>query len=77
MVKLLAAQGADLNAADRYGYTPLHYAAQVDFGDAETVKALLAAGADPNLKEKEGKTALHLAASTPLIRAALEAAAKP
>lgn len=51
LVEILKAGGANLNATDRFGYTPLHYAASVDFGNAGTVKALLKAEAGPNIKE--------------------------
>ena len=61
-----------MNAVDRFGYTPLLYAATIDFGDAETVSTLLEAGADANVKDKEGKTALAQAREYPYIRAALE-----
>jgi ankyrin repeat protein len=71
IVKTLAAHGADLNAVDRFGYTPLLYAAHVDFGDAETAKVLLTAGANAKVKTKEGKTAAMLAQDYPQIRAAL------
>jgi ankyrin repeat protein len=50
----LLAGGADVNAVDRFGYTPLLYAATIDFGDAKTATALLRAGADPNVKDKAG-----------------------
>ena len=42
-VKLLVAQGADVNHVDRYGVTPLGYAA--DVGDLEMTKFLLSKGA--------------------------------
>jgi ankyrin repeat protein len=71
VVKALVAHGAELNPVDRFGYTPLLYAAHVDFGDAETAKALLAAGADAKVKTKEGKTAAMLAQDYPQLRAAL------
>jgi ankyrin repeat protein len=70
-VKALLGGGADVNAVDRFGYTPLQYAATVDFGDCATVTALLQAGADPNIKDKEGKTALAHAQDYPYIAAAL------
>ena len=55
-VKLLAARGADINAVDSFGYTPLLYAATVDFGDSRTASALLDAHADWKLADKNGKT---------------------
>ncbi len=73
-VKALLAAGADVNAVDHFGYTPLLYAATIDFGDSETATMLLQAGADPNLKDKKGKTALAQAREYPYIRAALEQA---
>ena len=44
----LLEQGADANAPDSIGSTPLH--AAVETGKAELVKALLAHGADPNAR---------------------------
>jgi len=74
VARALLAGGADVNAVDRFGYTPLLYAATIDFGDADTVTALLGAGADANVKNKEGKTAWAKAGEYPYIRAALEKA---
>ena len=51
--------GADLNAVDEYGFTPLHWVAWTDH-DA-VVLGLLAAGADPNVVTKCGRTPLQLA----------------
>jgi hypothetical protein len=56
-----------VNAVDRFGYTPLLYAADIDFGDAETATVLLQAGADPTAKHKSGKTALMLARDYPTL----------
>ncbi len=54
--------GADLNARDMWGETPLHYAAMNGYTDS--VEALLAAGADVNAREGFiGNTPLHNAAS--------------
>jgi uncharacterized protein len=59
IVKLLLEHGADPNAAQDGGFTPLHSAAQNDHRDV--VEALLEAGADPTLKTDEGKTPADLA----------------
>ena len=73
-VKTLLAAGADVNAVDRFGYTPLLYASTIDFGDAETATMLLAAGANPNVKDKGGQTALSQSREFPYIQAALQKA---
>lgn len=59
IAKDLIAAGADVNAKQRHGWTPLHGAAHS--GDRELVELLLARGADPDVKHQEGKTALDLA----------------
>ena len=56
--ELLLAHGADVNAKDDIGYTPLHCASYKDESEL-----LLTHGADANAKDKEGKTPLHKAAS--------------
>jgi len=48
--------GADVNAQDDMGMTPLHWAALKN--DADAVATLLAAGADVNIRNKRGRTAL-------------------
>jgi cytohesin len=58
-VKLLLEYGADPNASQDGGFTPLHSAAQND--DRESVEALLEAGADPSLANDDGKTPAELA----------------
>jgi ankyrin repeat protein len=47
---------APLNAVDAFGFTPLLYAATVDFGDTATVKALLKSGADPAISGTQERT---------------------
>jgi ankyrin repeat protein len=51
--------GAEVNAQDKNGATPLHRAVRTRC--AAAVKFLLDAGADPKIKNKPGSTAFHLA----------------
>lgn len=57
----LVKAGADLNGMDDFGFTPLMYAATIDFGNAEAVKELLKAGADRSVRNYDGRTALQQA----------------
>ena len=59
-LRLLLKKGADANAADEAGWTPLMLA--VRGGKLPAVEALLAAGADAAAQNQQGATALHLAA---------------
>lgn len=91
IMDLLLAHGADPNAVDIMGHTPLHLAAQL-FQQTEigsdaihlevswaTVDLLLAAGADPNAQGPHFLTPLHLAAGKglALLENLLSAAADP
>ena len=58
-VQALLAQGADVNAKDKGGFTALMDAAWE--GHTDTVQALLAHGADVNAKDNNGDTALMMA----------------
>ena len=60
VVRLLIAEGADVNAKNRYGDTPLIEAAKG--ADLEIVELLVACGADVNAKGKDGVTPLDNAA---------------
>ncbi|MCS6921892.1 MAG: ankyrin repeat domain-containing protein [Elioraea sp.] len=51
--------GADPNARDRYGHTPLHLAAAG--GRIRAARRLLAAGVDPQAIDSAGTTPLRLA----------------
>ena len=53
-VDRLIYMGADLNAQDNKGKTPMHIAVQ--FGAPRLVKKLINEGADVNIKDQEGKT---------------------
>jgi hypothetical protein len=58
-IRCLVEAGAQINAQDKNGATPLHRAVRTRGADA--VKCLLKAGSDPSLKNKSGSTAFHLA----------------
>ena len=57
--KALIDQGADVNAKDGYGVTPLHHAAGENL--AGIGKMLVEAGADVNIRDESGHTPLHYA----------------
>jgi uncharacterized protein len=60
MVKaLLSSPGADVNATDERGSTPLLEAAR--YGHEDVCRVLIAAGANLKSKDRDGKTALMLA----------------
>ncbi|HYV83174.1 MAG TPA: ankyrin repeat domain-containing protein [Pyrinomonadaceae bacterium] len=60
MVKsLVSSPGADVNATNERGSTPLLEAAR--FGHDDICRVLIAAGANLKVKDKDGKTALMLA----------------
>lgn len=58
-IRCLLEAGAEINAQDKNGATPLHRAVRTRC--AAAVKCLLERGADARLKNKSGSTAFHLA----------------
>ena len=82
IVKLLLARGANPNARDRQGMTPLMYAAgaiQTTANPTPVIEALIAAKADIDARAANGETAVNLAeryGNQPAI-AALKAAQRP
>lgn len=61
VARLLIGRGANVNAVDKCGMTPLLHAASTDFGDSSMVELLLKMGANPAARTKEGLTAQDLA----------------
>jgi hypothetical protein len=61
VIPALVEAGVSMNARDEFDFTPLMYAATIDFGDTKSLEALLKAGADPNIRNGEGRTALEQA----------------
>ena len=61
VAKLLLSAGADINATDSDGKSPLHVAAR--FGHVEFVQFLIDNGADLEIKNNEGETPLGTAIS--------------
>jgi len=88
LVKALLTCGATLDARNRRGAAPLHYAADGIPGSkywnpraqAATIASLVRAGADPNAQDKSGVTPLHRAVRTrcaAAVRTLLAAGADP
>ncbi len=61
VIPLLVEAGVSINAKDDSEFTPLMYAATIDFGDTASLRALLKGGADPNVRNGKGRTAAEQA----------------
>jgi ankyrin repeat protein len=59
-LKCLLRNGANPNATDRYGNTPLHVVCELD--STEKARVLLDAGANPNVNNAFGSSPLHICA---------------
>lgn len=60
VIELMAKYGANLNASDAYGYTPLMQCTVAD--NPVLVELLLKLGADKNIRDKDGRKAVDVAA---------------
>lgn len=75
----LTSRGADFNARNGVGQTPLTHAASMGLG-SDWISALLKAGADPCLLDKHGRSALHEAVrfgAEAMVRSLLRAGVSP
>ena len=80
IICMLASSGASIDAPDDGLNTPLHEAANGDWGNQTAIRTLIELGADPNPVNSEGDTPLILAAAraeVECIKALLEAGADP
>ena len=66
IVELFAEHGADVNAKDNRGRTPLH-----KVSNAKDAQVLLDHGADVNAKDNEGKTPLHTVSNAEVVEVLL------
>jgi hypothetical protein len=78
VASILIEHGAEVEALDWSGRTPLHWAVQ--FGRVDVVERLIQAGAEVDRQEKDGSTPLHWAAREghhEIVRFLLARGAKP
>lgn len=57
LIRLFLSHGVSVDATNRAGETPLHWA--VDFARTHAVDQLLISGATPSAKDHEGNTPMH------------------
>jgi hypothetical protein len=60
----LLGKGANVNARNHHGFTPLHLASSGRSPDSDLIQRLIARGADVNARLDRGLTSLHWAASS-------------
>jgi ankyrin repeat protein len=79
VIPFLVKSGADINARDDAGQTPLHCAAAAGGlpGNIAEMRQLLALGADVNAIDIEGRTALHWASDVHVVKFLMEAGVNP
>lgn len=77
ILDFLHQKGLDVNAVDKYGQTPLHWASEA--ASYNVVKKLLDLGADPRIKDDNKKTAFDLSVDNPYktVRMLLKDAKEP
>ena len=61
LIPVLVKAGVPIDAVDDFGFTPLMYAATIDFGEVDAMQELLKAGADRSIRNYDGRTALDQA----------------
>jgi ankyrin repeat protein len=74
IVEYLVGKGADINAKDNGGETPLHFA--VSYDNLEIIKYLIKKRANVNIKDNGGKTPLDYVEDAEIIKFLRDAGAK-
>ena len=59
IIPILVANGVPIDEMDGAGFTPLMYAATINFGEGHALEELIRAGADLTIENPDGLTALE------------------